>query len=352
MNGIGPPANAHSRRGQVEPGSPTFWSHPPGQPNAPPPGDGEWVEYVFVNGKGWTHESELKPGDQYRLKGGGWGTVEPERVIGTTKEHPFYVRGKGWTPLAEIRPGDWLRTDNGWVQVTKIEDTGRYETVYNLRVADYHTMFVGSREWGFGVWAHNTCYEIRQIAGNKFGLYNSATGEAVLLEGRPITANSMEGVRLLGTDAAGIADSTISRIPGLTADGLLPPGVHQATLPDLMARFGGNSKRAEVLGNLEKMVADAKAAGLPVKKVYVAGSATTAKPYPGDFDAILVLEKPRSSITSPAQRQFLDEAFVKRTYKGDVFAIVEGDSALTEKLNFFSKTREGTARGVIEIPLK
>jgi hypothetical protein len=88
--------------------------------------------------------------------------------------------------------------------------------------------------------------------------------------------------------------------------------------------------RDEVLGNLEKMLADAKGAGLPVKKVYVAGSATTSKPYPGDFDAILVLDKPRSSITSPAQRQFLDEAFVKRTYKGDGFAIVEGDSVLTE----------------------
>jgi hypothetical protein len=89
------------------------------------------------------------------LKGGGWGTVEPERVIRTTQEHPFYVQGKGWTPLAEIRPGDLIRTDNGWVPVTKIEDTGRYETVYNLRVQDYHTYFVGAQDWGFGVWAHN-----------------------------------------------------------------------------------------------------------------------------------------------------------------------------------------------------
>src|SRR5262245_5317617 len=51
----------------LEPPTPTFWSHPPGQPDATPPPDGEWVEYVFVKGKGWTHESELKPGDQYRL---------------------------------------------------------------------------------------------------------------------------------------------------------------------------------------------------------------------------------------------------------------------------------------------
>src|SRR5581483_3096131 len=30
-----------------------------------------------------------------------------------------------------------------------------WETVYNLRVADYHTYFVGAPEWGFAVWAHN-----------------------------------------------------------------------------------------------------------------------------------------------------------------------------------------------------
>ena len=37
-------------------------------------------------------------------------TFQPERVTGTTKEHPFYVHGKGWTPLREIRPGDLLGT--------------------------------------------------------------------------------------------------------------------------------------------------------------------------------------------------------------------------------------------------
>jgi hypothetical protein len=35
------------------------------------------------------------------------------------------------------------------------DDTGEYETVYNVRVADYHAYFVGAEGWGFGVWAHN-----------------------------------------------------------------------------------------------------------------------------------------------------------------------------------------------------
>jgi hypothetical protein len=46
------------------------------------------------------------------------------------------------------------------VAVEEVYDTGGYETVYNLRVADFHTYFVGSDEWRFSVWAHNAaCIE-------------------------------------------------------------------------------------------------------------------------------------------------------------------------------------------------
>jgi hypothetical protein len=136
--------------------TPTFWAHPPGQPDATPPDGGtEWTEWYFVKGRGWTHERDLKPGDQFRLKGGGWETVLPGRVIDTTEEHPFYVQGKGWTPARELKEGDLVRTVDGWAPVTGVKDTGQYDTVYNLRVADYHTYFVGAPEWGFAVWAHN-----------------------------------------------------------------------------------------------------------------------------------------------------------------------------------------------------
>ena len=46
---------------------------------------------------------------------------------------------------------------------------GEPAAVYNLRVAEHHTYFVGSREWGFSVWAHNTCLITRnRLAGNAF----------------------------------------------------------------------------------------------------------------------------------------------------------------------------------------
>jgi YD repeat-containing protein len=78
------------------------------------------------------------------------------RVIGTTGEHPFYARGRGWTAARELRIGDEVRLMGaGWLSVEGVADSGRVEAVYNLEVEDDHTYFVGSAEWGFAVWAHN-----------------------------------------------------------------------------------------------------------------------------------------------------------------------------------------------------
>ena len=79
------------------------------------------------------------------------------RVMATTPEHPFYVQDKGWIPAGELQIGDLLSTEAGdWIAVEDLLDTGEIATVYNLRVADYHTYFVGSTHWGFSVWVHNT----------------------------------------------------------------------------------------------------------------------------------------------------------------------------------------------------
>ncbi|HEY1187751.1 MAG TPA: RHS repeat-associated core domain-containing protein, partial [Gemmata sp.] len=79
------------------------------------------------------------------------------RRIGTTGEHPFWVRDKGWLPANQIVAGDHLvGHDNQWIVVHAVEATDEYQTVYNLRIADHHTYFVGKEEWGWSVWAHNS----------------------------------------------------------------------------------------------------------------------------------------------------------------------------------------------------
>src|SRR5216683_4473047 len=78
------------------------------------------------------------------------------QVIRTTAQHPFFVQGRGWLEAGDLKIGDLLLSHDGqWLPVEDLFDTGQYETVYNLAIADYHTYFVGSYTWGFSVWAHN-----------------------------------------------------------------------------------------------------------------------------------------------------------------------------------------------------
>jgi hypothetical protein len=90
------------------------------------------------------------------------------RRIGTTLEHPFYADGKGWTPAGELAVGDRIPgfDPRESVTVRGVSGTSRYEKVYNLRVAEYHTYFVGDADWAFAVWAHNA-YQTHHIATNK-----------------------------------------------------------------------------------------------------------------------------------------------------------------------------------------
>ncbi|MFM8933353.1 MAG: polymorphic toxin-type HINT domain-containing protein, partial [Gemmataceae bacterium] len=80
------------------------------------------------------------------------------RVIRTTAEHPFWVDGKGWTAAGELKAGDNLLTvDKSKLPVENVSETGDTEIVYNFRVADWHTYFVGNENWNFEVWVHNAC---------------------------------------------------------------------------------------------------------------------------------------------------------------------------------------------------
>ncbi|MCA9198158.1 MAG: Hint domain-containing protein [Planctomycetales bacterium] len=77
-------------------------------------------------------------------------------VLRVTKPHRFFVQGKGWVAAEEIRVGDRLATDGGFEKVDEITESDEVAPVFNFRVADYHTYFVGRKEWGFSVWTHNT----------------------------------------------------------------------------------------------------------------------------------------------------------------------------------------------------
>jgi Pretoxin HINT domain len=120
---------------------------PDDRPNGPV--EAKVVEELFVN------ETHL------------WAVSVQGQKIRTSGEHPFYVLRKGWLKAAGLKEGDLLRSDDGqWVAVERVEETEDYETVYNFRVADWHTYFVGALDWGFSVWAHNTYDDLVKLLGN------------------------------------------------------------------------------------------------------------------------------------------------------------------------------------------
>jgi hypothetical protein len=99
------------------------------------------------------------------------------------------VRGKGWRAAGELRVGDEVAGKDGeWTAVTSIEETGSVATVYNCRVADFHTYFVGGSDWGFSVWAHNTYNPPANLntngAKSTFGIYEISINGALYKIGK------------------------------------------------------------------------------------------------------------------------------------------------------------------------
>lgn len=115
-------------------------------------------------------------------------------------------------------------------------------------------------------------------------------------------------------------------IPPFDARGLLPPGIHQATLADIAA-LADNPRRAWLAGNLRRFI-EAEltpwAAGLILD---AGGSYFSDKPEPDDIEA--TLRVPIDRVASLAERLAAvgdKEAYlrIKRDYRLDFYVTIEG----------------------------
>jgi Family of unknown function (DUF6932) len=94
-----------------------------------------------------------------------------------------------------------------------------------------------------------------------------------------------------GTESEGEQEMVL---PRLTADGLLPPGDHLLTLPELRQSYlvtgeglnvprWDSTWRAQLVDNMEMFIRQLWDVG--VERIFVNGSLVTSKPGPGDIDA-------------------------------------------------------------------
>ena len=142
-------------------------------------------------------------------------------------------------------------------------------------------------------------------------------------------------------------------LPELDSYGDLPIGVHQASLDEVIARFGhGTSQRQLVTTRLLRVLKLAEGTG-KLERFIIFGSYVTAKPNPNDVDIILIMRddflQPECSVEA---EPLFDHTRAQREFGASVFAIRPVNILLDTVDGFVSHwqiKRDKSRRGIIEL---
>jgi hypothetical protein len=92
-------------------------------------------------------------------------TVNGEEIV-STFDHPYYVKGKGFVNAVDLCIGDELIDSGGNIlvveQIFREELDNELEKVYNIKVDEYHTYFVGR----YNILVHNADYDVDIVSKN------------------------------------------------------------------------------------------------------------------------------------------------------------------------------------------
>lgn len=141
-------------------------------------------------------------------------------------------------------------------------------------------------------------------------------------------------------------------IPQFNAAGLLPQGVHPATLEEVLERFGGNERRDQLLTGLIEALRLLRAAGC--RRVYINGSFVTSKERPNDIDVCWDIEGVDPDALDPVFFDFDDGRAAQKARFGAEFFPAQVPEGLTGRtfLEFFQIDRQtGEPKGIIELRL-
>jgi len=142
--------------------------------------------------------------------------------------------------------------------------------------------------------------------------------------------------------------------PRFNASGELEPGIYRLAANEILAQFGRATARREQLGRIfAEIVARLRAAGV-VRRCWVGGSFASQKPAPGDIDLWLLVSDGSETVTMSWQfADIFEHERAKVVYGTDIFWMTEsGAAAMLDKvLDCLQTTRDGRARGILEIEL-
>jgi hypothetical protein len=140
--------------------------------------------------------------------------------------------------------------------------------------------------------------------------------------------------------------------PAFNDKGDLPPGIHQATLAEVIEHFGGDTPQRRIIARrLEHIYTLAIRTGHLVRFI-IFGSFVTAKPDPGDIDIFLLMEDSFNAGLLSGEAALIFDHLATQNYEGaSIFwirrlAALEGEQAAVE---YWQLKRDGTKRGIVEV---
>ncbi len=141
-------------------------------------------------------------------------------------------------------------------------------------------------------------------------------------------------------------------IPKFNTYGLLPPGIHPATMGEVEVTLAFSAKRRSLIEDGLKPVAK-ELVKMGVSELYVDGSFVTEKPSPDDVDGFVLAES-----TSDLYRDVAGEwERWKGQYRMDVFPAAtdmnnEGSRSYFEELFGHTKGEPPQAKGLLKLKLR
>jgi hypothetical protein len=143
-----------------------------------------------------------------------------------------------------------------------------------------------------------------------------------------------------------------SMIPPFRADGYLPEGLHRASEPEVVFRFGASTPRRRRLAlRLRRWIELARR--VAARRLLIDGSFVTAKDEPNDVDAVVLLPLDFESQVERGVNAALElEQMLLSRRPEEIFA-AEDAVDWEDWLEFFSATREadGRRKGLVEVSL-
>ena len=142
-------------------------------------------------------------------------------------------------------------------------------------------------------------------------------------------------------------------LPNFNNKGELPEGVHQATIDEVLSRFGtGTPQRQLVTTRLLRIYQLAKSTG-KLERLVIFGSYVTTKFNPKDIDIVLIFYDDFDlTICDEETRNLLDHRKTEDEFGASVFWIRPAMlilETLDQFIAYWQIKRDGTRRGIIEV---